>query len=262
MKLLRSIVPLLLIVLLFGCANPQQQQKVEQDLAEMKRRLAESEQTVVVLQKELAGGGNQQLAGLSRNQADLKADFESFRSEVLGMQGGVEEQTARQQEVRTELAALRDELQFKVKALEERMAKLEAGSVTSAAAVPVVADAPDELYQQGLEAIRDKGDYAGGRKLLQQFLQQYPQHHLAVNATYWIGEAWYGEKKYENAILQFQDVVEKYGDQPKVASALLKQGLAFQALNDSGNAKVIWGKLIERFPDTPEAKKAKELITK
>lgn len=262
MKSLRWIFPLLLIGLLAGCVNPQQQQKVEQDLAEMKRRLAESEKTVVALQKDVSSGDNQQLAGLSRSQADLKADFDSFRNEVLGMHGGVEEQTARQQQFKAELTALRDELHFKVKALEERLAKLEAGPVNTAVVVSSSASGPEELYAQGLEDIRNGGDFAAGREKLQKFLQQNPKHHLAVNATYWIGEAWYGEKKYENAILQFQDVVEKYGDEPKVASALLKQGLAFQALNDNGNAKVIWGKLIERFPDSPEAKKAKELISK
>jgi len=253
---------LLSLLILSGCANPQQQQRVDQDLAEMKRRLAASETALVSLRKELANGGQQQLAGVTRNQADLKADFDSFRNQVLSMRGGVEEQTAAQQKVQTELNALRDELHFKVKALEERLAKLEAAPVKAAASVPAKSLGAEELYRQGLDAIRNRNDFAAGRERLQAFLKQYPKHHLAVNATYWIGEAWYGEKKYENAILQFQDVVEKYGEQPKVASALLKQGLAFQALGDRDNARVIWAKLQERFPKSPEAKKATGLMKK
>jgi len=77
---------------------------------------------------------------------------------------------------------------------------------------------------------------------------------------YWIGEGWYGEKKYENAILQFQDVIQKYGEHPKVAAALLKQGLAFHALGDLKNARVILQKLVDTFPLSEEAKKAKEKL--
>lgn len=252
---------ILLALLIGGCGNPQQQQRIDQDLAEMKRRLAENELTLVALRKEVSSGGNQQLAGVTRSQADLKADFDSFRNEVLGMQGGVEEQAASRKKIEADLTALRDELRFKVKALEERIAKLEAAPAKTVPAAPEKLGAED-LYQQGLDAIRNRNEFSAGRQKLQAFLKQYPNHHLAVNATYWIGEAWYGEKKYENAILQFQDVVEKYGDQPKVASALLKQGLAFEALGDKDNAKVIWAKLQERFPKSPEAKKAAELMKK
>ncbi len=77
---------------------------------------------------------------------------------------------------------------------------------------------------------------------------------------YWIGESYYGEKKYENAILQFQDVIQKYKDHPKVAAALLKQGFAFAMLGDTKNAKVILQRLVDTFPLSDEAKKAKERL--
>ena len=125
----------------------------------------------------------------------------------------------------------------------------------------------DQGQRHGLRrflAAAGKQDHAWlvrvGRQRPQEFLQRFPQHELAVNATYWIGEAWYGERKYENAILQFQDVIQKYGDHPKVASALLKQGLAFHALGDLKNARVILQKLVDTFPLSEEAKKGKERL--
>jgi tol-pal system protein YbgF len=95
---------------------------------------------------------------------------------------------------------------------------------------------------------------------METFLKRYPGHELAVNATYWVGEAYFGEKKYENAILQFQEVVQKHGSHPKAAAALLKQGLAFKALGDDKNARVILRQVVERFPKTEEAKKASERL--
>lgn len=255
---LRNLWPLLVLILVAGCV-PAQQQRMEQDFAEMKRRLAVNEQALVALRKDQ--GGNEQLATVIRNQADLKADFDSLRAETQTLTGAIDELKAGRQDQAAQISQLRDELAFKVKALEERLAKLEAAPAPAPqAATPPPAQTPEALYQQGLDAIRTEGDYAKGRELLQKFLKEYPTHGLAVNAKYWIGEAWYGEKKYENAILQFQDVIQEYGDQPKVASALLKQALAFQALGDQKNADVILNKLIERFPLSAEAKKAKQLL--
>jgi len=255
---LRTVLPLL-VVLAAGCAPPQLQ-RMEQDLAEMKRRLAANEQALVGMRKDQGGGA--QLATLNRNTADLKADFDAFRAETLTLSGAVDEVRAAREDQAAQLNQLRDELAFKVKAIEERLAKLEAAPVAAAPVAPPPAQVttPDALYQQGLDAIRSGDQYAKGRELLGTFLSQYPQNPLAVNAKYWIGEAWYGEKKYENAILQFQDVVQEFGDHPKVAAALLKQALAFQALGDQNNAKVILQKLIELFPLSDEAKKAKTLL--
>jgi tol-pal system protein YbgF len=122
------------------------------------------------------------------------------------------------------------------------------------------APAPETLYERGLEKIQKKGEYGQGRQILGDFVQKNPQSPLAVNAMYWIGEAYYGEKKFESAILQYQDVIERYGNHPKVAAALFKQGMAFYALGDVKNSRVIIRKLMETFPHSEEAKRAKDLL--
>jgi TolA-binding protein len=55
-------------------------------------------------------------------------------------------------------------------------------------------------------------------------------------------------------------VVQKHANHPKAAAALLKQGLAFRALGDEKNARVILQQVVERFPKSEEAKKAKERL--
>lgn len=249
-------------MLLAGCAPPEQLQRMERDLAEMKRRLAEAEQGLVAVRKDLGGGTAQQaeVSALSKRQADLQADFEMFRGEFQGMSGQLDEIRAGEIRQKEELLTLQQEVSFKARNVEERLAKLEQAPVAPAPA-PAAQPKPEDLYRQGLDAIRLRQDYAEGRKLLDRFAKENPKHELAVNARYWIGEAWYGEGKYENAILQFQDVIQDYGDQPKVASALLKQALAFQKLGDSTNTKVLLQRLIERFPESEDASRAKELLT-
>jgi tol-pal system protein YbgF len=120
---------------------------------------------------------------------------------------------------------------------------------------------PEKLYERGLELIQKNGGFIEGRQIMVDFLNKKPQSPLAVEAMYWIGEAYYGEKKFENAILQYQDVIEKYGNHPKVAAALLKQGMAFYRLGDARNGRTVMRKLIEIFPHSEEAKRSKDLLT-
>jgi tol-pal system protein YbgF len=233
--------------------------RLEQDMEEMKRRLAENEQTVVALRKAMTGQGSGQLDSLNRSQADMKADLDALRADTLAQGGQFDDLHSVIQAQQGQLQQLRDELYFKLRAIEERLAKLEAEPAKKPAA-PQAERSPEELYQQGLDAVRSGSDFARGRQLLTEFVSKYPRHSLIINAKYWIGEAWYGEKKYENAILQLQDVIQEFGDHPKVAAALLKQALSFQALGDKANSRVILNKLVERFPLSDEAKKAKEQL--
>jgi tol-pal system protein YbgF len=230
---------------------------MESDLQEMKRRLAEIERSVVGLKDDRQG--RERLDLLTRQQADLQAGLDTLRVEFQSVNGRLEDMARGRTQIKDDLSLVRDDLALKVTALEDRLARL-AEQVKTPPPPAAPAETPEALYERGLELIQAKGDFAGGRQWLQEFLQRYPKHDLAVNAMYWIGEGWYGEKKYENAILQFQDVIQKYGDHPKVAAALLKQGLAFHALGDLKNARVILQKLIDSFPLSEEAKKAKEKL--
>lgn len=253
----RAAMVLILMAAVSGCIPTQRQLRMEQDLQEMKRRLAETERSLAGLRDDRQE--QDRLDALARQQADLQAGFDTLRVEFQSMHGRLEDMARERTQVRDDLALVRDDLALKLTALEDGLAKVKE-EVKTPPPPPAPPEAPEALYERGLELIQQKGDFAGGRQWLQQFLQRNPQHELAPNAMYWIGESWYGEKKYENAILQFQDVVQKHGEHPKAASALLKQGLAFHALGDKKNARVIMQKVIDAFPLSEEAKKAKEKL--
>jgi tol-pal system protein YbgF len=228
----------------------------------MKRRLAQSERSVVTLRQDRSDKTSERLELLAKQQAEIQAGLDTLRVESQSVNGRLEDMAQTNARLREDLSLVQDDLSLKVSALEERLGRVEeaqaARSVSSAMSTP--ADTPEALYQQGLELIQKEGAFNRGREQMETFLKRYPGHELAVNATYWVGEAYFGEKKYENAILQFQEVVQKHGSHPKAAAALLKQGLAFKALGDDKNARVILQQVIERFPKSDEAKKAREKL--
>ncbi len=255
-----------LLLLLAGCLPPAQSQiKVENDLEEMKRHLARLEQGS-------NDGGSQarrQLENLGRQVAELQSSLDTLRVEFQSINGRLDDLGRSNQQAAADMALVRDDLGMQISVLAERLAKTEGKIAQPPTPVPapvtpvtkpVVKTSAEQVYQQALEKILTGSDFAGGRAALKEFLKDYPQHELAVNAHYWIGEAFYGEKKYENAILKFQEVIQKYSDHPKAASALLKQGKAFAALGDTSNAETTWKQLLKTFPLSPEAKKAKQLL--
>jgi tol-pal system protein YbgF len=246
---------ILLLLITAGCIPSQRELRMERDLEEMKRRLAETERGQ---RQDRSADLRDRLDTVTRTQADQQATLDALRVEMQSFSGRIEDQAGQRQLLRDELSLVRDDLGLKVSALEDRVAQLEQRPAQAPAAAPPVSS--EGLYERGLEMIQKGGQFGQGRELLQNFLQKNPKSPLAVNAMYWIGEAYYGEKKFESAILQFQDVIQQHGEHPKAASALLKQGMAFHALGDVKNGRIILQKLIDTFPLSEEAKKAKERL--
>jgi tol-pal system protein YbgF len=270
---------LLVCLTLSGCMVTQQDLQMQRDLLEMKRRLGEAERAIKELQDDSAGGVRAHVDTLARNQADFQAELDGIRVDLQSMQGQSSDQERINTELRQDLSLLRDELSLQVADQEQRLAQLESGStaVQPQKAAPqtpanrpaaVVKAAPQtpagesavELYDRALKKIREEKDFAGGRELMETFLKRYPEDALAVNAAYWVGETYYAEKDYEKAILEFEDIIQKYGEHPKVASALLKQALAFEATGDKSTERLLLQKVIDRFPLSEEAAKAKEKL--
>ncbi len=60
--------------------------------------------------------------------------------------------------------------------------------------------------------------------------------------------------------LSYQEVIKNYPGKDKVVAAMLKQAMSFNAIKDIKSAKFVLKKLIEGFPKSEEAKKAKGML--
>jgi tol-pal system protein YbgF len=129
----------------------------------------------------------------------------------------------------------------------------------TAAAEGAPADSEDKAYEQSLQAFKN-GDYEGARKGFADFLQRHPESKLAGNAQYWLGECYYGTKEYGQAIEAFDRLQHSYPDSVKAPAALLKKGFAYVALNDRERASSALKQVVEAYPKSPEALKAKEKL--
>jgi tol-pal system protein YbgF len=119
-----------------------------------------------------------------------------------------------------------------------------------------VDDTVQREYDRAYGAYADRR-YAEALSLFNDFLKRYPDHQLADNAQYWLGEIHYDMGDYATAILTFKDVVTRYTDHAKAPDALLKIGYAYIALDDVSNARMFLKRVINNYPLSAAESKAR-----
>ena len=115
---------------------------------------------------------------------------------------------------------------------------------------------PEELYNVAYSKLSE-GDFKGSREAFKNFLELFPQTEYSDNAQFWIGESYYRDKRYEEAIVEFEEVIKKYPQGNKLPDALLKQAFSFIALSDTNSAKLLLQKIIDRYPTSEQAEIAR-----
>ena len=252
------------LLYLAGCVTQGDLQDVSRDMEDVKSRMlqmqkdlntvrAESGEKVTATMK----GYQDELDTVRKQQADLQAALDSTRVDLQSMAGKVDENAMLAKKPADDIGLLREDMERRLSAVEDRLTKLEKGveDIQKKLAEPPpapVAKTPEAQYQQALDTFK-AGKFAVAREMFTGFLKQYPTNELVSNAQYWVGETYYSEKKYEQAILEFQDVIKKYPSTAKVPAAMLKQGMSFFAIGDDKSAKYILKKLTEEYPLSDEA---------
>lgn len=104
--------------------------------------------------------------------------------------------------------------------------------------------------------------YAEARAAFDRLLQRFPAGDHTDNALYWIGETFYAEGRYEQALERFREVVTRLPDQPKAPDALFKIALCNDKLSRvHGYRNSLYG-LVARYPKADAAGRAARLLEK
>lgn len=267
-------VTLIFAVCLAGCASQGSLDNVRNDVDSIKTRLFSMDRDLAGIREEskvtvgaIEKGFKADVASVRKMSADIQAAIDGTKSEMQMLTGKLDDTSISAKKPAEDLARYREDADRRIIALEERILKQQVlidtltKKMTEITAVKKeeATLTPDALYQKGLDLLK-AGENAAAREQFSKFLEQNPKHELAANANYWLGETYYSEKNYESAILSYQDVIKNYPGKEKVVAAMLKQAMAFNAIKDAKSAKFVLKKLIEGFPKSEEAKKAKELL--
>jgi tol-pal system protein YbgF len=258
---------------------------LKQDSYDTRKEMARLKASVESLEKALAEAskpaGEESFAALRQSQASLYAQVSDTVQEMQTMQGRFEENkffvdrelkriTAELEVIQSKLATAPvaeptgglsdrvENLEGDVALLKAKLAAVEA-SPSREGARPSLKASPEDMYEDAYKSFQAKR-YEEARGKMQEVVQAYPQHPLAGNAQFWVGETFYNQKDFENAILAYEDVMLKYQDHPKVPAAMLKQAYAFSSIGENKAAEGILRELITRYPDANVAEKAREKL--
>lgn len=118
-----------------------------------------------------------------------------------------------------------------------------------------------EAYEEAFNLLKGLR-YEQAISSFQGFLKSYPDGRYAHIAQYWLGEAYYAQRHFQQAIVEYRKLLSNYSNSPKLAEAMLKIGYCHKALQQTGQARIVLQDLMNRYPGTTEAGQAEMLLKK
>jgi tol-pal system protein YbgF len=118
---------------------------------------------------------------------------------------------------------------------------------------------PRELYS-GAYADFARGNYDLAIQGFQEYLRFYPETDFSDNAQYWVGECQYGRQDYEAAIAAWNQLMQNFASSDKLPDARVKKGMALERLGRRDQALLEWRFVVERYPNSPAARIARERL--
>jgi tol-pal system protein YbgF len=115
------------------------------------------------------------------------------------------------------------------------------------------------VYSQAFSALK-AGSYSIAITGFKDFLTSYPQSSLAENAQYWLGEAYYVTRSYDDAGASFRTVLQKYPQSRKAPDAMLKLGFTQYEQKRYADARKTLQDVVQKYPDSDAARLATERL--
>jgi tol-pal system protein YbgF len=254
-----------------ACVNPQQVDLLDRDQRRVRGEMAN-------LQADIDG--------FRATLADTRANVQQMQRDLSAIKERIDETHV---QVGRQIGQTSREGDQRVKNLESRLAKLEEDAKAQA---QLLMSREDELRQlrEAAQAAEQRAvaydgfsdiplgetegikrdyenawrsferkDYPVAATRFREFVKKNPKSRLAASAQYWLGESHFALKEFEKAIVAY-DEVRRYPHTDKVAAALLRQGLAFAELGERVNARLVLQELIEKFPQSAEAPRARQRL--
>jgi tol-pal system protein YbgF len=236
----------MLLTLPTGCASRASVRQLSGDLAAVKAQVDQLKTHQETTSRELARAAGE-LSALRKNLDGRAQDEKGVVEQVVRVEGRLQD---------TE--EILRELRRAVDALSRQLTRLPPAPARSAEPLSR-RESPELFYSTALRSFRAR---ELGQAVLEflDFLAKFPGHPLAAQAQFWIGEAYYAQRDYRQALVEFEKVAEHSKGAGRTADALLRIGLCYQALHDPDRARDVWQQIIQEHSGSEAAQTARALL--
>jgi tol-pal system protein YbgF len=232
--------------------------------------------TLVEQSGDTVGKLNGTMSALQKSMQDVQANsgarLDTMSTQVQGLSDNLEEIKSRLGKLNQQLVDLQNTVQSLDAKISSGGAAPTAGGAypqpsgtlgAGGAAPSNVSTTPagpapsaDTLYSNGLRDITS-GKYDLARQEFQDYLKYYGDTDLASNAQFYLGEIAYSQKNYDQAVSEFDKVLNNYPKSFKLAPARLRKGMALIELGQKTSGVRELREVVKRYPGTDEERKAR-----
>ena len=201
-----------LALLLTGCATTDETSQLRRSINSLQSELFELRQETDVKLSKMS----KENEAMSKQVVNMYSSMESRDDKIKGLMGKIDE-------LEYQLRAYWAETKNALSAAKKPDNK-PAGQTTQEQkpGQQAVDGKYEDMYKDAFEAFQ-KGKYEEAIKRFSAFIESYSTTPLVSNAYYWMGESYMNLKNYEKAIVQFQEVVDRFPKSDKAARAMLRR---------------------------------------
>jgi tol-pal system protein YbgF len=234
-------------------------QQLQDQMTQMQQSFNERMGAMKSLMDQNTDSMNKVAASITALQSSLEKQQNENGGKVDQLSGQIQALNDSLDELKARLAKVSKQLED-VQAAQQSVA---AGQAAQQAQQQALAQAPppDVLYNN---ALRDynaaKNDLA--KQEFSDYVKFYPNTDLAGNSYFYLAEIAYKQGNFQEAVTNYDQVVQNFPTGNKAASSELKKGLALIELGKKDDGIAQLRHVIQRYPRSNEALQAKDRLRK
>ncbi|MGJ7521239.1 tol-pal system protein YbgF [Variovorax sp. LT1P1] len=187
---------------------------------------------------------------LRRSLLDLQNQIETMRGDMQRMTGQNEQ-----------LARTVSELQQRQTDIDDRLKKNEPGKV-SVDGREFTADPREKADFDAALGVFRGGQFAQAQTAFAEFVKRYPQSGYTPSALFWLGNAQYATRNYNEAIANFRSMLSLAPDHAKAPEAVLSIANCQIELKDTRAARRTLEDLTKAYPQSEAAQAGRERLSR
>ena len=207
----------------------------------------------------------------TKSEIRREQEFEKLKQEISETRGEKAEVDSSVDEVKVEMAKLgnvieeeaqgrrkeSEELRKEVAALTARVQALEQKAVGEEQSQKQLAQEKPKATLDSGRKLFDDGKYDEAIDVLKSVVKSQPKSEEGKKGQFLLAESYFSTKDYASAALEFSEFRKNFPKDALVPNAIFRQASSFKEMGKSKEARLFYQDLIERFPRSPFASKAK-----
>jgi len=217
---------------------------------EARRAILDLRQRVEAMRLQSEQRQNDENAQLRRSLLDLQNQIEQMRGELARMTGQNEQ-----------LTRTVTEMQQRQTDVDDRLKKNEPSKV-AVDGREFNADPKEKADFDAALGIFRAGQFAQAQTAFAEFVKRYPQSGYNASALFWLGNAQYATRNYNEAIANFRSMLSLAPDHAKAPEAVLSIANCQIELKDTRAARRTLEDLTKAYPQSEAAQAGRERLSR